>query len=252
MAYRLCIPILVLFLLSGCVSRSPRLSGGQPSAPASLSKSNSANPPPQELPPPALYYAPLSPGQILKSVRPPIVSFDDGTQDYMLDPRDTPENVGRWRRGLRGEAIKCVPVTDFAPHTDIPAPVQQGHAGLRDVGMKVDESVPNVTILRGTVQVVNEGPYDITGLQVSVRQNQQHYVVAPTTTGDNAFGPGIKLPIKPGTLAALNIQVRLPFRFDPEQKIATLVMEAQIDGPPGLVTYEGQVGVGGTHVIYQR
>ncbi|GBC95435.1 hypothetical protein HRbin16_01224 [bacterium HR16] len=190
--------------------------------PQSVTRNVPLSPPPSAAPAPSapvlMVYQPLLPGVIMKQYPPPIARYNDGSQYYIVEnPQGEPE---------------LVPVDPQQP-----APIQEGKVILKDADASVFKA-GNATILKGTATVLNVGPYDVTDFQVCIRLNNVLHVLVPAASHAPRMVSAASRHLKPSTASVVPFRVTLPYTLVMEQTSASFYLEAQIDGPPGLVRDE--------------
>lgn len=190
-----------------------------------------SSPPPMTPAPSApvlMVYQPLLPGVITKRYPPPIARYSDGSQYYIMEnPQGEPE---------------LVPVDPQQP-----PPIQEGKVILKDAEAGVFRT-GNATILKGRASVFNAGPYDVTDFQVCIRLNGALHVLVPATSHAPQRVSAASRYLKPSMEMVLPFQVALPYALAVEQTSVSFYLEAQIDGPPGLVQDE----VEGVRIVRYR
>ncbi len=205
---------------------SAPLSTTTPSMPSNIPQNVTRNvplsPPPSAAPAPSapflMVYQPLLPGVIVKQYPPPIARYNDGSQYYIVEnPQGEPE---------------LVPVDPQQP-----APIQEGRVILKDADASVFKA-GSATILKGTATVLNAGPYDVTDFQVCIRLNNVLHVLVPAASHAPQMVSAASRHLKPSTASVVPFRVTLPYTLVMEQTSVSFYLEAQMDGPPGLVQDE--------------
>lgn len=142
-----------------------------------------------------------------------------------------------------GQQTKSLPLGNITPgDNSVPAvggpsspappsrfPVAQGHVSLDDYDFRVTPDGAGGSVLDGSASVHNHGPYDITNFQVSLREGGRLYVL---------IAPGGNHQIGPAQGTVYNIRAAVPLPMDRLKTGKSFLLEAQLDGPPGLATDE--------------
>jgi len=142
-----------------------------------------------------------------------------------------------------GQQTKSFPLENITPgDNSVPAagapsspappgrsPVAQGHVSLDDYDFRVTPDGAGGSVLDGSASVHNHGPYDITNFQVSLREGGRLYVL---------IAPGGNHQIGPAHGTVYNIRAAVPLPMDQLKTGKSFLLEAQLDGPPGLATDE--------------
>lgn len=107
--------------------------------------------------------------------------------------------------------------------------VAQGQVSLDDYQFQILPDGAGGSVLDGSASVHNHGPYDITDFQVSLREGGRLYVLVP---------PGGGHQISPAQGTMYNIHAAVPLPMEQLKTGKIFLLEAQLDGPPGLATDE--------------
>ncbi len=109
------------------------------------------------------------------------------------------------------------------------APLAQGQVSLDDYQFHITPDGAGGSVLDGSASVHNHGPYDITDFQVSLRESGRLYALIPP-------GGGHFIPPAQGTVYTIHAAV--PLSMDQLKTGKSFLLEAQLNGPPGLATDE--------------
>lgn len=141
---------------------------------------------------------------------------------------------GRQTRSLPLTAI--TPGDNSVPVAGGPPPgaqgqtvIAQGRVSLDGYQFRITPDGAGGSTLDGSATVHNHGPYDITDFQVSLREGGRLYVLIPP-------GGGHQISPAQGTLYTIHSAV--PLSVDQLKTGKSFLLEAQLDGPPGLATDE--------------
>ncbi len=123
-----------------------------------------------------------------------------------------------------------VPAASMPPYSaQSRSPIAQGRVSLDDYQFHITPDNAGGSILDGSVSVHNHGPYDITDFQVSLREGGILYVLIP---------PGAGHQIGPSQGTVYTIHSAVPLSMEQLKAGKSFLLEAQLDGPPGLATDE--------------
>ena len=180
--------------------------------PVSTTAPGPITPPPAPAPPPALApvvmttytpYQPMAPGQQTRSFS--LLNITPGDNS--------------------------VPAPGGPPFPAPPggSPVAQGRVSLDDYQFHITPDGAGGSVLDGSVSVHNHGPYDITNFQVSLREAGRLYAL---------IAPGAGHAVAPSQGTVYTVHAAVPLSMDALKTGKSFLLEAQIDGPPGLATDE--------------
>lgn len=142
-----------------------------------------------------------------------------------------------------GRQTKAFPLSSLTPgdnNTPLPNqsqpaqpgpanPIAQGQVSLDDYQFQIKSDGAAGSVLDGSASVHNHGPYDITDFQVSLREAGRLYVLIP---------PGGSHQVRPAQGTVYVIHAAVPLTLDQLKTGKSFLLEAQLDGPPGLAMDE--------------
>jgi len=192
--------ILLLPLLSGCAHSGSSPASG-PAAPV-------LNTPPVSAPAPIVMtsypaYRPLSAGPQTKAFA--LSSLTPGDNTTPLPNQNQPAQPGA------------------------ASPIAQGQVSLDNYQFQIKPDGAGGSVLDGSASVHNHGPYDITDFQISLREAGRLYVLIP---------PGGNHQLRPAQGTVYVIHAAVPLTLDQLKTGKSFLLEAQLNGPPGLAMDE--------------
>jgi hypothetical protein len=93
----------------------------------------------------------------------------------------------------------------------------------------------------GRVLIVNDGPYNVVDFRLSLKVNGMAYVLAPYEGTTDMPIPIISRHIAPGGSLDVPVMTTGYYSSYSVYGMKSVVLDASLDGPPGIVTDEASV-----------
>lgn len=122
-----------------------------------------------------------------------------------------------------------------------PLPREEGHAHLGNASLHVVNDGSGHETCVGRVLIVNDGPYNVADFRLSLKVNGLAYVLAPYEGTVDLPMPIVSRHIAPGGSLDVPVMTTGYYSSYSVYGMKSVVLNASLDGPPGVVTDEASV-----------